>query len=200
MRIIAGEFKSRAIKAVPGEGTRPTTDRIREAWASTLMSLLPKGFMNLEALDAFAGSGALGIEILSRGAAHVSFCDSNIRAVTTIKENLATIGIGKERTEVLSANVFSRKTTDVLKSRGPLDLIVLDPPYDFSVEKIQGFLTSLATAGCLSPHTIITYEHRVDENLGLEGAVLCPVSSPSGLELLSCKRYGRILIEYLVFR
>ncbi|MDR1083182.1 MAG: RsmD family RNA methyltransferase [Coriobacteriales bacterium] len=91
MRIIAGRYKGQTIKALAGETTRPTTNRVKEAWASTITSLSADGFAQARVLDAFAGSGALGLEALSRGASHVTFCERNRRALEVLKANRARI-------------------------------------------------------------------------------------------------------------
>lgn len=201
MRIIAGEFKGHSIKAVSGDATRPTTDRIREAWASTLASALPKGFEDICVLDAFAGSGALGLEALSRGAARVVFCESNRRALDTLKANIAVLRTNADSradsTTVLSTDTLAVKSIGFLRRSGPYDLVILDPPYDYPVQRIRAFLQSLALTGSLSTGALISYEHREGENIGLEGTVLDTACSPAGLKLLSCKSYGRIQLEYL---
>jgi 16S rRNA (guanine966-N2)-methyltransferase len=199
MRIIAGEFKGRSIKAVPGDSTRPTTDRIREAWASALASALPEGFEGIRVLDAFAGSGALGLEALSRGAARVSFCESNRRALETLKANIASLGVGTDSATVLSVDTFAAKALPLLTRSGPYDLVILDPPYDYAIERIRTLLKTLAASDSLSEGALVSYEHREGENIGLEGTVLAEGCSPATLKLLSCKSYGRIQLEYLVY-
>jgi 16S rRNA (guanine966-N2)-methyltransferase len=200
MRVIAGEFKGRSIKAVPGESTRPTTDRIREAWASTVTSTLPGGFEGIRVLDAFAGSGALGLEALSRGAAQAVFCESNRRALETLKSNIAALVGNAGAVLVFPVDVFAVKSVALLKRSGPYDLVILDPPYDYPVERIGNLLKGIATNGSLSDGAIVSYEHRGGENIGLEGTVLNTGGSPSTLKLLSCKSYGRIQLEYLMYQ
>src|SRR5205807_4753261 len=87
MRIIAGEFRSRRLKTIPGDATRPTPDRLRE----TLFDILAPRIEGATFLDGYAGSGAVGIEALSRGAAHVFFLERNRAAIETIRENLASL-------------------------------------------------------------------------------------------------------------
>jgi 16S rRNA (guanine966-N2)-methyltransferase len=199
MRIIAGEFKGRAIKAITGRNTRPTTDRIREAWASTLTSAFSGGFGDIAALDVFAGTGALGIEALSRGAARVTFCERNRKAFGVLTENTASLGLGCERATLLPLDVFAPKSLVALKASGPYDLVILDPPYDLPVGKIKTLLHGLALTGSLKAGAVLSYEHREGENDGLDGTVLCAACSPASLKLLSCKSYGRITIEYLKY-
>ncbi len=125
MRVVAGEFKGRRLVAPRGARTRPTADRVREALFSILGDV-----SGARVLDLFAGSGALGIEALSRGAASVEFVESDRRAVTAIQRNLAAVGV--------SATV---RTQDALRflerSEGPYDLVFCDPPYDSALALAQ---------------------------------------------------------------
>lgn len=121
MRIVAGEWGGRRIEAPRGRETRPTTDRVREAWLGALQAELP----GARVLDLFAGSGALGLEALSRGAASAVFVDSAQAAVEAVRANLAALG--------LDAPVHRRDARAALRDaalRGDAyDLVFLDPPY-----------------------------------------------------------------------
>ncbi|HEV2773766.1 MAG TPA: 16S rRNA (guanine(966)-N(2))-methyltransferase RsmD [Thermoleophilaceae bacterium] len=119
MRIVAGHLRGRRLTAPPGRGTRPTSDRVREA----LFSILgPLG--GARVLDLFAGSGALGIEALSRGALHATFVDRDTRAVAAIERNLAALQLD-------SATVHGRDAVTFLSAAtGHWDLVFVDPPYD----------------------------------------------------------------------
>ena len=121
MRIIAGEWRGRSIEAPPGSATRPTADRVRETLFSMLASRLGT-FEGLRVADLFAGSGALGLEALSRGAASVTFVESDARTVGSIKRNAERLGAGA-RVEVIAGSALS------LPRREPFDLILADPPY-----------------------------------------------------------------------
>ena len=99
MRIIAGEFRGRTLKAPKGEGTRPTTDRVREAMMSTVHSARG-GFDDAVVLDAFAGSGALGLEALSRGARSVQFCERGGEALRALNANVRLLGLDARRARV----------------------------------------------------------------------------------------------------
>src|SRR5215472_5561483 len=96
MRVIAGEFRSRRLKSIPGEATRPTPDRLRE----TLFDILAPRIEGATFLDAYAGTGAVGIEALSRGAAHAYFLERNRVALEAIRENLASLGLESRATVV----------------------------------------------------------------------------------------------------
>ncbi len=118
MRVIGGEFRSRRLRSIPGLNTRPTPDRLRE----TLFDVLAARIEGAVFVDAYAGTGAVGIEALSRGAGRVIFVEKSRKAVRVIRENLAALGIG-DRAEVVqgaAAQALSRVNGDIL---------FLDPPY-----------------------------------------------------------------------
>lgn len=122
MRIIAGEWRGRTISAPPGNRTRPTTDRVREAWMSVLQHDLP----GARVLDLFAGSGALGLEALSRGAEHVTFVENGPAALRTLQRNIELLQAA-DRTSVVRS--------DALRYAGGLsaasfDIAIADPPYE----------------------------------------------------------------------
>jgi 16S rRNA (guanine966-N2)-methyltransferase len=131
LRVIAGEKGGRRLVAPPGKGTRPTTDRVREAAFSVLESHieLDGAFV----WDLFSGSGALGIEALSRGAAHAIFVDQARPAISAARSNLARLGYGPERAEVVCAEVLrwvhGLEDTPLPHSGQRLDLVLADPPY-----------------------------------------------------------------------
>ena len=119
MRVIAGEFRSRRLKTLPGLETRPTPDRLRE----TLFNVLAPRIEGSVFLDAYAGTGAVGIEALSRGARRAMFVERNRAAVEVIRENLVTLGLENR------AEVFTGKAVHVL-ARVAADIVFLDPPYE----------------------------------------------------------------------
>lgn len=121
MRIIAGEWRGRAIEAPPGARTRPTADRVRETLFSMLASRLGS-FDDLRVADLFAGSGALGLEALSRGAAMATFVEANSAAAATIRRSADKLG-ASERVRILIGSALSLPRSD------PFDLIFADPPY-----------------------------------------------------------------------
>jgi 16S rRNA (guanine966-N2)-methyltransferase len=123
MRVIAGAFKGRRLKTPAWEGLRPTSDKLRE----TLFNIVAPRIGGARVLDGYAGTGAVGIEALSRGAAHVTFVDSDRRAVRLIEENLAACGVKADYTIETGdlVSVLRRRPGDAL-----FDLIWLDPPYD----------------------------------------------------------------------
>ena len=123
MRIIAGLYKGRRLKSPTWPGLRPTSDKLRE----TLFNVLAPRIEGARVLDGYAGTGASGIEALSRGAAHVTFVEKNRRAAALIEENLAVCGIEGGYT-IRCADVVA--ALDALPAGDAFDVILLDPPYD----------------------------------------------------------------------
>ncbi len=127
MRVIAGRARGRRIVAPAGAATRPTGDRVREATFNALTSL--DAITDAIVLDLYAGSGALGIEALSRGATHVTFVDDDARAITAVETNLAATGLAEQ------ATVQHRKASQILaeadRNGDRWSLALLDPPYEF---------------------------------------------------------------------
>ena len=132
MRVIAGRFRSRRLKSVPGLDVRPTPDRLREALFNVLAPRLPGTIF----LDAYAGSGAVGIEALSRDAKHAIFIERSAKALQVLRENLNSLGIGDEATVV-------RGSAAVLLHNHPCDIAFIDPPYQ-QVDEYAASLNSLA--------------------------------------------------------
>lgn len=124
LRVIAGAYKGRRLKTPTWEGLRPTSDRLRE----TLFNILATRIEGARVLDGFAGTGALGIEALSRGAAHVTFVDSDPRAIALVQENLRRCGV-EQGYAMMRGGVASVVAGDVSPQ---FDLVLLDPPYDFA--------------------------------------------------------------------
>lgn len=120
MRIIAGEFRGRKLVAPPGMGTRPTTDRVREAWFSIL------GSLEGSVIDLYAGTGALGFEALSRGAERVTFVENARAAQEAILKNASTLGVS-ERVSLIRSPV--ENAVPRITSAAPYDLILTDPPW-----------------------------------------------------------------------
>jgi 16S rRNA (guanine966-N2)-methyltransferase len=148
MRIIAGEFKGRRLKAPTWEGLRPTSDKLRE----TLFNIVATRVPGARVLDVFAGTGALGLESLSRGAASAVFIDSDRRASTLIAANAELCG-ARDRCVIIRDTAEAALRRPLAGDR--FDLIVLDPPYEFEpVAQVLG-----ATAAHLTPGGWIVLEH-----------------------------------------
>jgi 16S rRNA (guanine(966)-N(2))-methyltransferase RsmD len=146
MRIIAGQLKGRRLKAPEWEGLRPTSDKLRE----TLFNILAPRIVGARVLDGYAGTGAVGIEAISRGAAHVTFIENDRRAVALIEESLAACGVAGGYT------IHRSDVADVLRGVGTdaFDLILLDPPYDMAVTAVLD-----ASAGAVARDGLVVLEH-----------------------------------------
>ena len=166
MRIIAGRYKGRVLKAPSASTTRPTTDRVKEALISSLYSLRGD-FEGLEVLDAFAGSGALGLEMLSRGAGQVWFCEQDAAAARILRQNIASLPGAAAATVI--------KRGDVLKALPnpprPFDVVFFDPPYAMDPALVADLIERLDAAGKLAPDAVIHYEHAKKAVLPVRAAV-----------------------------
>ena len=153
MRVIAGQYRSRRLKSVPGADLRPTSDKLRETLFNVVAAQVPDSVW----IDVFAGTCAVGIEALSRGARQVYFLESAKSAAALIRQNLASLGIG-EGVEVLERE--AEPALRLLDAQGvSCDFCFLDPPYRLhaAYEKTLGFL---ATSRLLSPASTIIAEHE----------------------------------------
>ena len=147
MRVIAGEFRSRRLKSIPGLATRPTSDRLRE----TLFNILARRIEGAVFLDAYAGTGAVGIEALSRGARTAIFLERNRHALEAIRENTASLGL-----EARSIVVPGQALTTL--PRYQPDIVFLDPPYELDNEYAAA-LNLLAAAP--PPLTVVQHSVRL---------------------------------------
>lgn len=163
MRIIAGEWRGRKLAAPKGEGTRPTADRARETLFAMLTSRLGD-FEGLQVADLFAGSGALGLEALSRGAAHCLFVEQDRAAVDVIRANIAALG-AQAKTRVEAGSVMQLRA-----ATRPLDLILADPPYKSGAGDVA--LDRLLRLGWIGPETWIALETAFNEDVAVKGLTL----------------------------
>jgi 16S rRNA (guanine966-N2)-methyltransferase len=176
IRIIAGSLKGRRIEVPEGQTLRPTADRVREA----LFSILGGQLAGAVVLDAYAGSGALGLEALSRGAARVVFLEGDRRAVRALESTLGRWGVGS------SASVVPGPVARSLRGAslgGPFDLILADPPYREPAELVR-FLP--LAAAWLRPEGQLVLERPFDAD---------PAEGP-GLRLVRSSRYGRCRLDF----
>lgn len=162
MRIIAGQWRGRRLTAPIGETTRPTADRARETLFSMLTSRLG-GFSGLRVADLFAGSGALGLEALSRGAAHCVFVERERSALVALRANIA--ALGADASEVRAQPVESLAALDK-----PVDLLMMDPPYGRSDWPM--LVTRLIDFHWIGPETIVTVEDAVGSTLAIPQLVM----------------------------
>lgn len=154
MRVVSGACKGRALKAVPGTGTRPTTDKVKES----IFNMIGPYFEGGQVLDLFAGSGGLGIEALSRGMETGIFVDREFSAIQTIKMNLATCQF-TEQAEVYR-NDAARALKALIKRELQFDLILLDPPY--KKQKLVELLETICLHKILRENGCIVCEHGHD--------------------------------------
>ncbi|SFP61410.1 16S rRNA (guanine(966)-N(2))-methyltransferase RsmD [Sphingomonas rubra] len=162
MRVIAGQWRGRPLVAPKGDATRPTADRTREALFSMLASRLGS-FEELAVADLFAGSGALGIEALSRGAATCLFVEQDRAALDALKANLAKLGAPVGR----GADVRATSVLALGPAPAPLDLMMMDPPYGSGAGLVA--LDKLARLGWIGPATWISIETAKPEEIAPDG-------------------------------
>lgn len=162
--MIAGSLGGRRLKAPPGRGTRPTSDRVREAIFSILGELDGE-----RVLDLFAGTGALGIEALSRGAASAVFVERDARAAGILHENLSALGLGRECAEIRRSDALAALRTAAERDE-LYDLILIDPPYG-DAPRLGGKLSALLPA-LLAPNARLVAESDRRGALELEAPIL----------------------------
>ena len=172
MRVITGSARGRRLKELEGQDTRPTTDRVKEG----MFSILQFDLEGRRVLDLFAGTGQLGIEALSRGAAFAVFVDHRSDAVKLIRENLKVTDLA-DRARVVSGDSME----DLSGVREKFDIILLDPPYE--AELLETALAHIARFDILSPHGIIVAESPA-------GRALPALAPPYGIHRIY--RYGKI--------
>ncbi|GAB2329714.1 16S rRNA (guanine(966)-N(2))-methyltransferase RsmD [Streptomyces griseoincarnatus] len=176
-RVIAGTAGGRRLAVPPGQGTRPTSDRAREGLFSTWQSLLGGPLDGERVLDLYAGSGAVGLEALSRGAGHVLLVEADARAARTVRENVKSLGLP-------GAEVRSGKAEQIVRTappEQPYDLVFLDPPYAVSDSDLREILLTLRSQGWLTDDALVTVERSTR---GGEFAF------PPGFEAIRARRYG----------
>src|SRR5580692_7061873 len=157
MRIIAGKYRSRILKSLKGLALRPTSDRLRE----TLFNVLGSAVAGSRFLDVFAGTGAVGIEALSRGAAHVTFLENHAPAAKLIRQNLDALKIATNYT-ILAADAltaFQKLAARHTPSAPPYDFVFVDPPYANHADYTRT-LDFLSTANFLAPTAVVIFEHH----------------------------------------
>ncbi|MBX9422706.1 MULTISPECIES: 16S rRNA (guanine(966)-N(2))-methyltransferase RsmD [Streptomyces] len=174
-RVIAGTAGGRRLAVPPGNGTRPTSDRAREGLFSTWEAF--HGLAGARVADLYAGSGAVGLEALSRGAAHALLVEADPRAAKTIRDNVRSIGLpGAElRTGKAEQIVTGPAPSD------PYDLVFLDPPYAVGDDDLREILLTLRSGGWLADDVLVTVERSTRGG---------EFGWPAGFEPLRARRYG----------
>ena len=179
MRIVGGRWRGKPLAAPDGRGTRPTTDRTRESMASMVLSAFDLDLTGVAVLDAFAGSGALGLEMLSRCAEHCTFIERDRRAAAVVRSNIKTLGCAsREATLKVGDALRLAERGDV--PGGPFGLVLLDPPYATEAALVSKLVEDLGNAGLLAQGALVLYERSGD----------APGLELTGAELLRSKRRG----------
>lgn len=179
-RIIAGTAGGRELRTPPGRGTRPTSDRVREALFSALQAR--DALAGARVMDLYAGSGALGLESASRGAADVTLVESDRSAAAVIRDNAGRLG--------LKATVLATTVSSALAGTArELDLVFLDPPYDLTEEALAADLGTLVARGWLAQDALVVVERSKRS---------AEPTWPEGLEPERVKKYGETVIWYAI--
>ncbi|NEM07212.1 16S rRNA (guanine(966)-N(2))-methyltransferase RsmD [Geodermatophilus normandii] len=178
-RLISGVARGRRLK-VPPSGVRPTGDRAREGLFNSLGTLLDLD--GARVLDLYAGSGALGLEALSRGAAEVVLVENGPRVLPVLRANVAAVGLP-------GARVVPGSVPTVVGGAPParFDLVLADPPYAAPAEEVRGVLAALVTGGWLGPDAVVVVERSAREE---------PFEWPTPLTGIRDRRYGEALLRY----
>ncbi len=159
MRIVAGKWGGRAIEAPKGRAvTRPTTDRAREQMASMIVSARGLDLTGDRVLDAFAGSGAMGLELVSRGAAHATFVDVDRPSAARVKRTAQALGAAACEVTVACGDVFAL-AHDGRLAGGPFDVVFLDPPYAIEAARVSALVEDLLANKLLADGCVVVYEH-----------------------------------------
>ncbi|WCD88896.1 Ribosomal RNA small subunit methyltransferase D [Streptomyces xanthophaeus] len=180
-RVIAGSAGGRRLAVPPGTGTRPTSDRMREGLFSTWESL--HGVEGSRVLDLYAGSGAVGLEALSRGADHALLVESDPKAAKSIRDNIKAVGLP-------GAEFRPGKAEQIVAARAggdPYDIVFLDPPYDVTHDDLGEILLTLTSNGWLTGDALVTVERSTRS-----GAF----PWPEGFEPLRSRKYGEGTLWY----
>ncbi|WDZ87413.1 16S rRNA (guanine(966)-N(2))-methyltransferase RsmD [Micromonospora cathayae] len=181
-RIVAGTLGGRRIAAPPGAGTRPTSDRVREALFSAVEASLE--LAGSRVADLYAGSGAVGLEAVSRGAAHALLVESDPRAARVIRENVATLRAAP------AARLVTGKVSTVLAAGpegDPYDLVFADPPYAVPAQEVTALLAALVDGGWLAPDALVVIERATRSG---------PVEWVEGVTGERSRRYGETTLWY----
>ena len=180
MRIVAGHYRGRPLLSPPDGRIRPTSDRVREAVFNLLAhSAYAIDLDGAAVIDLFAGSGALGIEALSRGAGTCLFVETDATARGIIRDNIDGLGLGG------TTRIFRRDATDLGPTTRPggYDLALMDPPYGLGLT--DRALASLSTGGWLKPGALVVVEERAG----------CTIAWPAGLTELDLRAYGDTVVR-----
>jgi 16S rRNA (guanine966-N2)-methyltransferase len=175
MRLSGGTLRNRSIRSPRGLAVRPTPGKVKEA----LFSILAARIADARILDIFSGSGAIGFEALSRGAAYVTFVERHAPTAAAIVATAEALGL-RERVRVVCASAERA----VARLNGPFDIVYADPPY--ALEPPLAIFAALRARGALDPHSVLVYEHRTDAP---------PLEGP-GFAAVREARYGEVTLQF----
>jgi len=183
MRIIGGKYRGKQLLSPSDDSIRPTADRVRESMFNILSSRLGPVFHDIRVLDLFAGTGALGLEALSRGASHVTFVDTGVEARGLIRDHIEAFGAGGV-TKLLRRDATDLGTPGTF---GQFNLVFLDPPYRKGLG--EQALSGLAANGWLAQGATIVFEESAEAEIAL----------PAGFTLEDRREYGAAAVHFLRF-
>lgn len=180
-RVVAGAARGRRLVVPSGGGTRPTADRAREGLFSTVDTLLGS-FAGHRVADLYAGSGAVGLEALSRGASHCLLVESDPKALRALRANVEAVGLP-------GAHVVASRVERVVAAEGgaPYDVVFLDPPYDLGPDHLRGVVGDLQRHGWLAPDAVVVVERATRDGQW---------DWPGGVTPLRERRYGEATLWY----
>lgn len=178
LRILGGNYRSRLLKSPPGQDTRPTRSLVRES----IFNILQGAFEGARVLDLFAGSGAMGLEALSRGASEAVFCDNSRIAAQVIRENILALGVsGSARVLQLS---WEAALAQFAAKKQAFDVIFIDPPYQMPPERV---LSTVKASGVLTEGGLVVLEQSAKK----------PFALPEGLETFKDRQYGETRLYFI---
>ncbi|GAA2544979.1 16S rRNA (guanine(966)-N(2))-methyltransferase RsmD [Winogradskya consettensis] len=185
-RIIAGAHGGRRLAAPPGDKTRPTSDRVREAYFSALDTMID--LSGARFADLYSGSGAVGLEALSRGAAYTLLVEADAKAARAIRDNIVTLRVGN------AARLITGKVGQVLAGPpegGPFDVIFADPPYAVTDDEVEQVQQALVANGWLAGDAVVTFERS--SRTAVRGE---PMAWVEGITADRSRRYGETTLWY----
>lgn len=183
MRIIGGRLRGRKLQTFKGSEVRPTADRVREA----LFNILGRQFLGANVLDLFAGTGALGIEALSRGAQTAVFVDNNLRSLDVLRKNLDRCAL-QNCSRAIQWDI-ARSLACLKAYPAAFDMVFLDPPYHHGLVPMA--LRHLEASGCLASGAVLTAEHEVGMAFEIESARFTCTDQ---------RRYGRTALSFFAYQ
>jgi 16S rRNA (guanine966-N2)-methyltransferase len=186
-RVIAGQARGRPLAVPKGRTTRPTGDRVREAMFAAAGSILGS-FDGLRVLDLYAGSGAAGLEALSRGASRALIVETDARSAATVRANIGAVAI--DGAQLAQDRVERLLARGLPAGEPPYDVAFADPPYALPGDELTAVLATAATRGWLAPGALVIVERASRSE---------PLCWPDGFSPLQSRRYGEAMLWYATF-